>query len=191
MSKVATLALGALMVFGVAGVSAAQTPTNPGARADSGNHRRGPRPDGQFRRGPAGGREGRGFGRDLNLTDAQKAQIKTIHQKYQPQEKALRDQAKPFMDAARTARQNRDSVAFKSNMEKARQVMQGGQSFRTQEKAEIRAILTAEQRVKFDAHEKAVAERRAKGGEKGWGRKGFGGKRGDRKSPAAPPAVKQ
>src|SRR4051812_16450594 len=138
MSTVRTLALGGLMVFGVAGVSVAQTPANPG-----------PRPDGQFRRGPGGGREGRGFGRDLNLTDAQKAQIKTIRQKYQPQEKALRDQAKPFMDAARTARQNRDSVAFKTNMEKARQVMQGGQSFHTQEKAEIRAILTPEQRVKF------------------------------------------
>jgi len=179
------------MVFGVAGVSVAQTPTNPGARADSGNHRRGPRPDGQFRKGPGGGREGRGFGRDLNLTDAQKAQIKTIHQKYQPQSQALRDRAKPFMDAARTARQNRDSVAFRTNMEKARQVMQSGQSFRTQEKAEIRAILTPAQQAKFDAHEKAVAERRAKGGEKGWGRKGHGEKGSGRKRPAAPPAVKQ
>ena len=173
MSTVRTLALGALMVFGVAGVSVAQTPTNPGARADSGNHRRGPRP-----------------GRDLNLTEAQKAQIKTIHQKYQPQNQALRDRAKPFMDAARTARQNRDSVAVRTNMEKARQVMQSGQSFRTQEKAEIRAILTAEQRVKFDAHEKAVAERRARGGEKGWGGKGHGKKGGERKDSAAP-AVKR
>ena len=180
MSTVRALALGALMVFGVAGVSVAQTPTTPGAREDSGNHRRGPRPDGQFRKGKDGGREGRGFGRDLNLTEAQKAQIKTIHQKYQPQNQALRDRAKPFMDAARTARRNRDSVAVRTNMEKARQVMQSGQSFRTQEKAEIRAILTAEQRVKFDAHEMAVAERRAKGGEKGWGGKGHGKKGGER-----------
>ncbi len=178
------------MVFGVAGVSAAQTPTNPGARADSGSHRRGPRPDGQFRKGPNGGREGRGFGRDLNLTDAQKAQVKAIHQKYQPQNQALRDRAKPFMDAARTARQNRDSVAFKSNVEKARQVMESGQSFRAQEKAEIRAILTPEQRLKFDAHEKAVAERRAKGGHKGWGHMGRGGKGWDKKK-TTPPAVKQ
>jgi Spy/CpxP family protein refolding chaperone len=179
------------MVFGVAGVSAAQTPANPGARADSGNHRRGPRPDGEFRKGKGGGREGRGFGRDLNLTDAQKTQIKTIQQKYQPQNQALRDRAKPFMDAARTARQNRDSVAFKSNMEKARQVMQSGESFRTQEKAEIRAILTAEQKVKFDAHQKEIADRRAKGGDKGWGGRGHGEKRGDRKNPAASPALKQ
>jgi Spy/CpxP family protein refolding chaperone len=76
------------------------------------------------------------------------------------------------MDAARAARQKGDSAAFRSNMEQARQVMQSGQSVRTQEQAEVRAILTAEQRVKFDAHQKAAAERRAKGGEKGWGHKG-------------------
>jgi len=93
----------------------------------------------------------------------------------------LRDRAKPFMEAARTARQKGDSVAFRSNMEKARQVMQSGQSVHTQEMAEIRAILTPDQQAKFDARQKASAERRAKGGEKGWGRKRSG----------TPPAVKQ
>ena len=172
MSTVRTLALGALLVVGVAGVSAAQASAIPKPRADSGEHRRGPRPDGQFRKGPGGGREGRGFGRDLNLTDAQKAQVKAIHQKYQPQNQALRDRAKPFMEAARAARQKGDSAAFRSNMEQARQVMQSGQSARTQEQAEVRAILTPDQQAKFDAHQKAAAERRAKGGEKGWGHKG-------------------
>ena len=128
-----------------------------------------------------GAREGRGFGRDLNLTDAQKAQIKAIHQKYQPQNQALRDRAKPFMEAARAARQKGDTAAFRSNMAQAQQIMQSGQSFRTQEKAEIRAILTPEQQAKFDARQKAASERRAKGGKKGWGRKGN----------TAPPAVKQ
>jgi len=181
MSTVRTLALGALMVFGVAAVSAAQSPTTPKTRADSGYNRRGARPDGQFRKGPGTGREGRGFGRDLNLTDAQKTQIKAIRQRYQSQNQALRDRAKPFMDAARTARKSGDSVAFRSNMEKARQVMQSGQSIRTQEQAEIRAILTPEQQAKFDAQQKASAERRTKGGKKGWGHK----------RPAAAPAVKQ
>ena len=180
MSKVRTLALGALLVVGVAGVSAAQSPTTPKTRADSGYHRRGDRPDGQFRKGH-GGREGRGFGRDLNLTDAQKAQVKAIRQKYQPQNQALRDRAKPFMEAARAARQKGDSVAFRTNMESARQVMQSGQSVHAQEQAEIRAILTPEQRAKFDARQKAASERRAKRGEKGWGQKRRG----------APPAVKQ
>src|SRR6267378_6100144 len=161
MSTVRTLALGALMLVGVAGVSAAQSTATPRTRPDAGSYQRGDR------RGP-GGREG--FGRDLNLTDAQKAQIKAIHQKYQPQNEALRAQAKPFMEAARAARQKGDSAAFRSNIEKARQLTQGA-SFRTQERAEIRAVLTPDQQAKFDAREKTRGEH-GKDGRKGWGRKG-------------------
>jgi protein CpxP len=151
-----SLALGALMLVGVAGISAAQSATAP-QKADSGFHRRGPRAGGEMR--------GREFGRDLNLTDAQKAQIKTIREKYKPQNEAARTQAKPFMEAAKAARQKGDTAAFRSNIEKARQV---GQSVRTQETAEIRNVLTPEQRAKFDAK---VAQRGAKGVHKGWGRK--------------------
>jgi len=158
MSSVRTLALGALMIVGVAGVSAAQSTTTPPSRAQR---------SGQFQ-GRRGGGE---FGRDLNLTDVQKAQIKTIRAKYQPQNEALRTQAKPFMDAARAAHQKGDTAAARTNMEKARQVMQGGQSFRTQENAEIRAILTPDQQAKWDARQKNMAER-GKDGHKGWGKKG-------------------
>jgi periplasmic protein CpxP/Spy len=158
MSTVRTLALGALMLVGVAGVSAAQSTATP-RRPEAGS----------YRRGAPGGREG--FGRDLNLTDAQKEQIKAIRQKYQPQNEALRAQAKPYMDAARAARQKGDSAAFRTNMEKAHQVMQAA-SFKTQERAEIRAILTPDQQAKFDAHEKD----RANGEHKGWGHKGKGDK---------------
>ena len=178
MSTLRTLALGTLLVCGAAGVATAQSSTAPRARTDSGYNRRADRAGGQFRKGPGGDR---GFGRDLNLTEAQKTQIKAIRTKYQPQNQALRDRAKPFMEAARTARQKGDSAGFRSNMEKAKQVMQSGQSIHTQEQAEIRAILTADQQAKFDAHQKAASERRAKGGKKGWGHKG----------PGAPPATKQ
>jgi Spy/CpxP family protein refolding chaperone len=159
MSSVRTLALGALMIVGVAGVSAAQSTTTPPTRAQ--------------RSGEVQGRRGggRGFGADLNLTDAQKAQIKTIRAKYQPQNEALRTQAKPFMDAARAARQKGDTATARVQMEKARQVMQGGQTFRNQENAEIRAILTPDQQAKWDARQKNMAER-GKGEHKGWGRKG-------------------
>ena len=161
MSTVRTLALGALMLVGVAGVSAAQSTATPRTRPDAGSYQRGDR------RGP-GGREG--FGRDLNLTDAQKTQIKAIRQKYQPQNEALRAQVKPFMEAARAARQKGDTAAFRSNMEKAHQLMQGA-SFRTQENAEIRAILTPDQQAKWDARQKNMAEG-GKGGHRGWGKKG-------------------
>jgi len=97
MSSVRTLALGALMIVGVAGVSAAQSTTTPPTR--------GPR-TGQMQARRGGGE----FGRDLNLTDAQKAQIKTIREKYKPQNEALRTQAKPFMEAARAAKQKGDTL---------------------------------------------------------------------------------
>jgi Spy/CpxP family protein refolding chaperone len=155
-----TLALGALMLVGVAGISAAQSTTAP-QKTDSGFRHRGPRAGGEMR--------GRGeFGRDLNLTDAQKAQIKAIRDKYKPQNEAARAQAKPFMEAAKAARQKGDTAAFRSNIEKARQV---GQSVRAQETAEIRNVLTPDQRAKFDARQKEMADRRGKGGHKGWGRK--------------------
>jgi Spy/CpxP family protein refolding chaperone len=170
MSKVRTLALGAMLAVGFAGVAAAQTPSAPRARADSGQFRRGDRAG--FRRG----NEGFAFGRDLNLTDAQKAQIKAIRTKYQPQNEALRAKSKPYMDAARAARAKGDTAAVRSNMLQARQVMQGGQSFHTQELAEIRAILTPDQQAKFDAHQKEAADRRAKGDKEGWGHKGRGQK---------------
>lgn len=175
--SVRTLALSAMMIVGFAAVSAAQSTTVPQQRADS-VHRRGHRAGGEMRA------QRRGFGADLNLTDAQKAQIKAIHEKYKPQAQALRTQAKPFMDAARAARQKGDTAAVRSNMEKARQVMQGGQTFRTQEQAEIRAVLTADQRAKWDARQKQMAERRAKGERRGFGKKGDWSK----KAKVAPPA---
>jgi Spy/CpxP family protein refolding chaperone len=162
MSTVRTLALGALMLVGVAGVSAAQSTATPRTRPGAGSYQRGEH------RGP-GGREG--FGRDLNLTDAQKAQIKAIRAKYKPQNEALRAQVKPFMEAAHAARQKGDTAGFRANMEKAHQATQAA-SFKTQERAEIRAILTPDQQGKFDAHEKE----RAEGKHKGWGRKGKGDK---------------
>ena len=97
--------------------------------------------------------------------------MKAIRQKYQPQSEALRAQTKPYMDAAKAARQKGDTAAVRSNMAQARQVMQNA-SYRTQEQAEIRAILTPEQQAKFDAH----AKERAQGGHNGWGHKGKGDK---------------
>lgn len=159
--SVRTLALGALMLVGAAGVAAAQSTAAPQTRPDSGTYRHGPRAGGEFRgrRGP-----GREFMADLNLTEAQKTQIKAIRDRYKPQREALRTQEKPLIDAARAARQKGDTAAFRSNMQKAREL---GQSLRTQEMNEIRNVLTPEQRAKLDARKKEHADRRGKGG-KGW-----------------------
>ena len=101
---------------------------------------------------------------DLNLTEAQKTQIKAIRDKYKPQMQALRAQEKPYIDAARAARQKGDTAAFRSNMQQARNV---SQSLRTQEMNEIRNVLTAEQRAKFDARQAKRADHAGKWGKKG------------------------
>ena len=162
--SVRTLALGAMMLVGAAGVAAAQSTATPQSRPDSGAYRRGPRPGGEFH----GRKGGRDFMADLNLTEAQKTQIKAIRDKYKPQMQALRAQEKPYIDAARAARQKGDTAAFRSNMQQARNV---SQSLRTQEMNEIRNVLTADQRAKFDARQKERAEHTGKWGKKG--RKGY------------------
>ena len=165
MLKVRSLALGALLVVGVAAISEAQASSTPRTSPDGGAYGR-DRGDmgkrgGHARKGGRG-RGGFGLGRDLNLTEAQRTQIAAIHKKYQPQYQSLRERARPFNEAARTARQNWDSVAFRTNTERARQVLAGGEAIRNQEMAEIRNVLTAEQRTKFDARRQEMTERRAK-----------------------------
>ena len=162
MLKVRSLALGALLVVGVATIAEAQASSTPRTSGERGAYGRDRGEMGKQR--GHGRRAGRGFafGKDLNLTEAQRTQITAIHRKYQPQYQSLRERARPFNEAARTARQNWDSVAYRTNVERARQVMAGAATIRNQELAEIRAVLTAEQRTKFDARQKEVADRRAK-----------------------------
>ena len=177
MLKVRSLALGALMVVGVAALSEAQVSSTPRTSPDGGAYGRGHGDMGKHGghgRKAGRGRGGFGLGRDLNLTEAQRTQIAAIHRKYQPQYQSIRERARPFNEAARTARQNWDSVAFRTNTERARQVLASGQTIRTQEMAEIRNVLTAEQRTKFDARQKEMSERRAK--MKSEGRRGRAGK---------------
>ena len=171
--SVRTLALGALMLVGAAGVAAAQSTATP-TRPDSGAYRRGPRAGGEFRGRRDGGRD---FYADLNLSAAQKTQIKAIRDKYKTQFESIRTQQKPLMEAARAARQKGDTAAFRSNMEQARNL---AQPLRTQETNEIRNVLTPDQRAKFDARQKEMADRRAKMGEKGWKKGEKGWKKGDK-----------
>jgi Spy/CpxP family protein refolding chaperone len=97
-------------------------------------------------------RGGRGMGgmllRDITLTDAQKAQIKTIREKYLPQQVELRK-------ATQTVGGPPDEATRSKMMD-----LQAKQS------AEIRAVLTADQQVVFDknlADMKARMEARRNG----------------------------
>ena len=98
-----------------------------------------PEPQGQ------GGRGGGGMGgmllKDITLTDAQKAQIKTIREKSLPQQLELRKAAQatggPPDEATRTKMMD----------------------LQEKQAAEIRAVLTADQQKAFDANLKEMRDR--------------------------------
>ncbi len=176
MTRIRVMALGAILVAGIAGVSEAQTSPmperRPEATIDRGEH---------GRRHAKGDRGHRGQKLDLNLTDAQKAQVKAIHEKYRPQMKAIHARAKPFAQAARDARQRGDTAAVRANRAQFEQVMASAKTLRDQVHAEIKAVLTPEQRAKVEA-----AGNRWDGGKGmgGWkdreGKRGKKGNRGDK-----------
>ena len=143
MSRISSVALTATLLIGVAGVAGAQTTgTHPRAKTHT-------RIEG---RSGSGREYGASLAKDLNLTEAQKAQVKTIHEKYRPQLEAVRSQFKPEVDNARALRAKGDTAgaraAFRKSGEEVRERLL---TIRQQEQAEIRDILTPEQRAKFDA----------------------------------------
>lgn len=143
MQRINAVALGAALLIGMAGVAGAQTTQPPVAKAQG---QRGPR--GEGRRGFGGDR----LVKDLNLTDAQKSQMKTIHAKYRPQLEAIRNQYKSQFDNIKSLRQKGDTAGARAAFSKIRDDMQSKSlPIRNQENAAIRNILTADQRTKFDA----------------------------------------
>jgi Spy/CpxP family protein refolding chaperone len=151
MSRINAAALGAALLIGFAGAAGAQATQTPGAKAPG--ERRGPgiegrRGFGHRHRGEFGER----FAKDLNLTDAQKAQIKSIREKYKPQFEAIRAQYKAPLENARALRAKGDTAGARAAMQKVRaDIGQRMLTIRQQEQADVRNILTAEQRTKFDA----------------------------------------
>ncbi len=177
MLKLNAAALGAALLIGISGVAGAQTPGTqaPGVKAPG---ERGP--DGQRRGGMRGERRhggrgfNRGFARDLNLTDAQRTQIRAVHEKYRPRLKAAREQLRTQSDAARALRQKGDSAGARAAFQRLRTDMQARiQPIHQQQQAEIRNLLTAEQRTKFDAAQQRMKERMEN---RGKDRRGKGGR---------------
>ena len=184
MSRIRTAAIGAAVVLGLVGTAGAQqTQARPDSAKWGARH-------GQM--GLGGRHGGRGFGRgqgrgegkfikDLNLTDAQKNQIKAIHTKYEPQFKALRDQGKTQFGSMRDMRQKGDtSAAARARFQQQReQFRQRSMTIRQAEQKDIRAILTADQRTKWDAAQaqrKQRMEARQKQMKERGDKRGFRGK---------------
>ena len=180
MSKIRTAALGAVVVLGMAGVAGAQTQ----ARTDSAkwNGRHSQMGERGMRKGGRGGRDGHGkLMADLKLTDAQKNQIKTIHAKYEPQMKAIREQGKSQFGSMRDMRQKGDtSAAARAKFKQQREQFRAqSMTVRQAEGRDIRAILSADQRTRWDAAQsqrKQRMEARMKGMKERGAQRGKGGK---------------
>jgi Spy/CpxP family protein refolding chaperone len=146
-----------------------------------------PRHEGRRAGRMGNGSPGRGgLLRGITLSDAEKAQMKTIHAKYGAEAKALREAMRPAMQDLRTARQKRDSAAVKAAWDKTAGDRQKLQALMQRERAEIRTALSAENQKVFDANVKQLEERRAERAKNGKGervgRAGLRGRRGLRQS---------
>jgi Spy/CpxP family protein refolding chaperone len=145
-----------LVIAGTSAVAAAQqnhaTPSHAhGQRGQAGPHR-----------GAGGPGLGRALLRGITLSDAEKANLKTVRAKYAPQAKAIREQFKPQHEALRAARQAHDTTALKALREKSGAEREAMQKLMVAQQADLRAALSPENQAKFDANVAKMKERVAK-----------------------------
>lgn len=153
MKAIRLMALGAALALGgsLAGAQAVQP------RADTARH-------GVARDGHRGAHRGfarKALFRGVTLSDAQKQQLETVAAKYKPQREALHAQAQQL----RQDGQKPDSATRATFRAKQ-------QALHDQQLADIRAVLTADQRTQFDANVAKMKERAAKHEDKRGARKG-------------------
>lgn len=99
--------------------------------------------------GEGHGRRDQAFAQELNLTDAQKAQIEAIRKDSREKNKAFFEQSRGTMEAFFAAKQANDAAkmdALKPAMDAQRAQMK---QIRAAEDAKIAAVLTAEQNAKW------------------------------------------
>ena len=119
----------------------------------------GPRPGGPRGAGPGPGRGGFGAGlllRDLNLTDAQREQVRQLTEQHREQTRALVDSLMKAQEAQRQAIETvpADEARIRAAMQELAQAQTEIAVDRAQLQSEIYALLTPEQ-------QQAVAKRRA------------------------------
>jgi Spy/CpxP family protein refolding chaperone len=139
-------AVAALLAFGAATAVAAQQSQPTSTRAH------GQRGQVGARRGAGGPGLGRALLRGIKLSDAEKANLKSVHAKYEPQMKAIREQFKPQHEALRAARQAHDTTALKALRQQSGAEREAIQKVMFAQQADLRAALTAENQAKFDAN---------------------------------------
>ncbi len=143
--KISVSIVAAVVLFATAAVVFSQRPQGPPP---------GPPPGNGFHGGPGGPRDGFGpFGRELNLTEDQKAQIKKINDSFRESDKAL-------MDQMRTLHQNEpdpmsgtfDEAAVRAAAEARAKIQVELEVSHAKMMSQIASVLTAEQKAQLQAH---------------------------------------
>jgi Spy/CpxP family protein refolding chaperone len=88
--------------------------------------------------------------RGIQPTSDQRSQLEAIQGKYRPQMKSILDQMRPAMQEARSARQRGDTTAARTAFERTKGEREKLQALRKQELADVRSVLTPDQRQQFD-----------------------------------------
>jgi Spy/CpxP family protein refolding chaperone len=156
--------LGAAVALFAASEAIAQAPAPRDSARRQGEMRRGDRP-----RGDRGGMRQaamRGLFRDIDLTQAQRDQMKTVNEKYRTQYQSIRESLKPDLKAAQEARQRGDTVAARAAFERTKTGREKIQALMQQQRTEVRALLTAEQQKTFDSNVAQLKDRMEKHGDR-------------------------
>lgn len=161
--------LAALVTIGGAAIAGAQAPTQAPTQA--------PQPARAARQHGRGQRElGQKIGHQLfkgiQLTDAEKANVRAVRQKYAPRMKALREQFKPQLQQARQARQRGDTAALKNLWAQTAVERDQAKKLLEAERDDLRNALAPEHRAQFDANVTEVEQRVAKRATKAWAKRG-------------------
>lgn len=162
MRKNRVIALVVMSLVSTAALAQAQGPASPRA----GRHAMGPGFE---------GRGARGLFRGLVLSDAEKAKVKEIHAKYEPERKSIHEAMRPAMQEARAARQKGDTVAARAAFDRTKGDREKLTALMERERAELRVALTPENQKTFDANVQEMAKRRTEweGGKEGHGKGGW------------------
>jgi Spy/CpxP family protein refolding chaperone len=109
----------------------------------------------RFERGDRRGPGGPAFLlRGIQLSDAQKTQLQAVREKHRAEMEKAREQGESFREQMRAAREANDTTKLRALRAEAMQRMREGHERMA---ADVRAVLTPEQRVLFD---KNLAEAR-------------------------------
>ena len=102
---------------------------------------------------------GRALFHGIKLTDAEKARVKEVHEKYKPELKQLRESAKPQLAAVRAARQKGDTATAKALWAKSAGTRAQGGAIMDRMRVDLRAALAPEHQAQFDQNVARVKAR--------------------------------